>query len=202
MRSVVVGVCGGSGSGKTTLVRTIAERCTVPVSIVLFDNYYCDQGHLTMPERHAVNYDHPDSLDVDLFIADLQALRAGNAVDIPVYDFSTHTRVAETQRVEPTALVLVDGILLLAYPELRECLDLAVYVEASDELRTERRLVRDVEERGRTVELSMAQIEKTVRPMFEQFVAPNARYADLVIDGTAPPDASADIVLDRIAHLD
>ena len=195
---MVIGIAGGSGSGKSTLVRAVVDNAPVPCSTLAFDNYYRDQGHLPIDDRHKVNYDHPNALDVEQFTADLAALRSGRSLAAPVYDFATHTRSADVELLEPRPIVLVDGILLLVFDEICELLDIAVFVDVSDHLRTERRVVRDIAERGRTREYALAQIDRTVRPMYGEFVHPSIDRANLVIDGTADPVASAVRVIDSL----
>ena len=190
MSSKFVGIAGGSCSGKTTVVNTLVEAFEGSVSTVAFDSYYRDQGHMTLKERALVNYDHPDSLDVELFVNHLRALRDGETIDTPIYDMSTHTRSPDTQIVAPADLVVLDGILLLAFPEVTSLLDLAVFIEASEETRFNRRIPRDVEERGRTAEQSRAQFKETVQPMHARYVAPSVGQADLVIDGEQNPQLS------------
>ena len=190
MSSKFVGIAGGSCSGKTTVVNTLVEAFEGSVSTVAFDSYYRDQGHMTLNERALVNYDHPDSLDVELFVHHLRALRDGETIDTPIYDMSTHTRSPDTQIVAPADLVVLDGILLLAFPEVTSLLDLAVFIEASEETRFNRRIPRDVEERGRTAEQSRTQFKETVQPMHAQYVAPSVGQADLVIDGEQNPQLS------------
>ena len=190
MSSKFVGIAGGSCSGKTTIVNTLVEAFDGSVSTIAFDSYYRDQGHMALSERERVNYDHPDSLDVELFVDDIQSLRDGNSIDTPVYDFSTHTRSNESKIVAPADLVVLDGILLLAFPEIIDLLDLAVFIEASEEIRFNRRIPRDIQERGRTAEQSSAQFKETVQPMHKRFVAPSICHADLVIDGEQSPQVS------------
>ena len=167
------------------LDRLGAER----VSVLAFDAYYRDQGHLAPVERGSVNYDHPDSLENELMIEHISALRSGQPVDRPVYDFGTHTRSPETLSVEPQAVVIVDGILVLADPELRELMDLRIYIDTDSDLRLMRRLQRDIVERGRTVDSVLNQYEKTVRPMHLQFVEPSKRYADIIVPEGYNPGA-------------
>jgi uridine kinase len=198
VQPMVIGIAGGSGSGKSTLVRAVVDAAPVRCTTLAFDNYYRDQGHLPMEGRNQVNYDHPNSLDVEQFTADLARLRSGQSFAAPVYDFATHTRSADIGLVEPEPIVLVDGILLLVFDEICELLDLAVFVDVSEELRTERRVVRDIAERGRTREHALAQIDRTVRPMHGEFVQPSMELADLVIDGTADPTTSAARVLETV----
>lgn len=195
MQPVVIGIAGGSGSGKTTLAQAVASSAPVPTARLAFDSYYRDQRDRSMAERTRVNYDHPNSLDVDQFVADLATLRAGRQLAAPVYDFSTHTRSADVEVIEPEPIVIVDGILLFVFPEVCELLDLRVFVEVSDVLRTERRLARDVAERGRTRSQALDQIERTVRPMYGEFVQPSVDQAHVVVDGTVSPTESATRVL-------
>ncbi|MEM7286269.1 MAG: uridine kinase [Actinomycetota bacterium] len=195
MQPVVIGIAGGSGSGKTTLAHAVASSAPVPSARLAFDSYYRDQRDRTIEERTRVNYDHPNSLDVERFVADLATLRAGRQLAAPVYDFTVHTRSSAVDVIEPRPMVIVDGILLFVFPEVCELLDLRVFVDVSDVLRTERRLERDIAERGRTREQALEQIERTVRPMYGEFVQPSIDQADVVVDGTVPPTQSAGRVL-------
>ena len=179
---LVCGVCGGTGAGKTTLVNDLVARWSGDVALVAFDSYYHDLSHLEPTERAAVNYDHPDSLDVDLFVAHLDELRSGGVIEVPEYDFATHTRPGPTRRVEATSLVLVDGILLLAFESIRERLDHAVFLDVATDLRFERRLRRDTRERGRSPASVHSQWTTTVDPMHRSFVGPSAAHADIVVD--------------------
>jgi len=183
--SIFLGIAGGSCSGKTTLVNCLQNQLGFLVSKLAFDSYYCDQGHLSIEKRAVVNYDHPDSLDVDLFINNLRSLRKGSDISSPIYDFATHTRSAETSIVSPTEVVLIDGILLLVFPDICNLLDISIFVSAPEDVRLERRVVRDVAERGRTAEQARAQFLKTVQPMHDQFVEPSKKNADLIISGEA-----------------
>ena len=179
---LVMGIAGGSGSGKTTIVQSVVDIVGPEYVIQLpHDAYYRNQDHLTIEERTKINYDHPDSLENELMIEHIIALRSGRAVDRPVYDFGTHTRSPETLRVEPQAVIIVDGILVLADPALRALMDLRIYIDTDADLRLMRRLRRDIIERGRTVESVLDQYETTVRPMHLQFVEPSKRYADIIV---------------------
>jgi len=180
----VLGLAGGSGAGKTTLVDGLTSRLGGDASVLWFDEYYHDLAHLPPEQRAVVNFDHPDSLDEVLLVEHLDGLLAGRPVDVPVYDFATHTRTGRTRRVDPRPVVVVDGILVLAVPAVRERLDLAVFVDAPVEVRLARRMDRDVRERGRTVASVRAQFEATVAPMHDAFVGPSAEHADLRVDGT------------------
>ncbi len=195
MQPVVIGIAGGSGSGKTTLAHAVAGAAPVPCARLAFDSYYRDQRDRTPEERARVNYDHPNSLDVEQFVADLATIRSGRQLAAPVYDFATHTRSRDVDVIEPQPMVIVDGILLFVFPEVCDLLDLRVFVDVNDALRTERRLSRDVAERGRTRDQALEQIERTVRPMYGEFVQPSIDHADVVVDGTVNPGESAQRVL-------
>jgi uridine kinase len=182
MTPLIVGLAGGTGSGKSTLVHNILELLAGKSLIVIEqDNYYKANTHLSLEERQAINYDHPSSLDNDLLIEHLKALRAGQPVEKPQYDFTTHTRRPETVRVEPADVIIVEGILVLENPQLRGMMDLKLYVDTDPDIRFIRRLQRDISERGRTMESVIAQYLTTVRPMHLQFVEPSKRHADVII---------------------
>jgi uridine kinase len=181
-RPLILGVAGGSGSGKTTVVSQIIRGLDpVPVSVLHHDSYYRDRPELTPEERARINYDHPDSLETELLAEHLREILAGRTVEEPVYDFTTHSRTGETRRIEPTPIVILDGILILAEPELRDLMDIKVYVETDSDLRFIRRLLRDTKERGRAVESVIRQYQETVRPMHLQFVEPSRRNADIIV---------------------
>ena len=188
IRPMVIGVAGGSGSGKTTIAHAVVENVDAKkVSLIQHDAYYRDLAHLELEERQKINYDHPDSLETELLIHHLQELRAGRSVEVPLYDFSLHTRTANTTHVESEAVIMVEGILVLAEPELRKLMDLRIYIDTDPDLRFIRRLSRDITERKRTVESVTEQYLRTVRPMHLQFVEPSKRYADIIVpDGYNP----------------
>ena len=189
---------GGSGAGKTTLVWGLADRLGADVSVLWLDEYYHDLVHLAPDERALVNYDHPDSLDVDLLVSHLDGLLAGRPAEVPVYDFTTHTRTGTTRRVDPRPVIVVDGILVLAFSVIRERLDVSVFVEAPAEVRLARRLDRDVKERGRTPESVRAQFAATVAPMHDAFVSPCRDLADLTLDGQGDLVANLGLIVDRL----
>jgi len=179
---LVIGIGGGSGSGKTTIALSIVESIGHDeVTLIQHDAYYRDQTHLPIEERAKLNYDHPDSMESDLLVAHLRDLVAGKAIERPVYDFTVHNRAAETVRVEPKQAIIVEGILVLSEPSLREVMDLKVYVDTDADLRIARRWERDIKDRGRTFDSVRDQYLTTVRPMHLQFVEPSKRYADIVI---------------------
>ena len=187
---LVIGIAGGSGSGKTTIAQSVVDIVGPNVVARLpYDAYYRQQDHLTYEERTRINYDHPDSLESELLVEHILALRSGQAVERPVYDFSTHTRAQETVTVEPESVVLVEGILILAESSVRKLMDLRVYIDTDADLRLMRRLQRDIVERGRTVDSVLEQYEATVRPMHLQFVEPSKRYADIIVPEGYNPGA-------------
>jgi uridine kinase len=181
-RPLFIAIAGGSGSGKTTIARSVVDLVGRDKVVYLQqDAYYRDQNELDLEERAKINYDHPDSIENELLVEHLDALRRGEAIERPVYDFETHTRTAETYRLVPEAAVVVEGILVLADAELRDRFDVRVYIDTEPDIRLIRRLQRDIVERGRTVESVIEQYQRTVRPMHYQFVEPSKRYADIII---------------------
>ncbi len=199
--TMTVGVAGGSGSGKTTVVRKLVENVGEgpgAVAVVHHDAYYRDFSHLAPEERDEVNFDHPDALETSLLVSHLDALRDGKAVDVPVYDFTTHTRTDRTRRVEPARVVIVDGILVLAEPELRRRLDVRIYVDTDADVRFIRRLRRDLEERDRTLESVVEQYLETVRPMHLEFVEPSKRWADVIIPEGGHNRVAVKMLLDTV----
>jgi len=179
---LVIGIAGGSGSGKTTIAHSIVEAIGHDdVALIQHDAYYRDLKHLPLEERAKVNYDHPDSMESDLLVEHIGSLVGGSAIDRPVYDFTIHNRAAETIRVEPRPAIIVEGILVLYESELRDLMDLKVYIDTDADLRLARRWERDIKDRGRTFDSVRDQYLATVRPMHLQFVEPSKRYADIVI---------------------
>lgn len=182
MSVLLVGVSGGSGSGKTTIARAIvASLPAESVSLIEHDAYYRDLSALSLEERARVNFDHPDALDNELFVAHLDALRAGRAVEKPRYDFARHAREAVTDRVAPAAVIVVEGILVLALEAVRARLDVKLFVDTDPDIRLMRRVRRDIEQRGRTFAQVRQQYYETVRPMHLAFVEPSKRFADIII---------------------
>ncbi len=179
--STLIGVCGGSGSGKTTLAQRLVEALGPnAATCVSFDSYYHDHSHLTVEQRAEVNFDHPDSLDVELLVSHIKSLKAGHEVAVPVYDFATHTRSGDIEMVQPTRFVIIEGILLFAFPEIRDNLDVLIYRDCPTEIRRRRRYARDVAQRGRTPASVRSQWATTVQPMHEIYVQPNAEHADVI----------------------
>lgn len=193
-RPLFIGLAGGSGSGKTTIARALVDLLEGRVSLLSHDAYYRHMPELSFEERTKVNYDHPASLETELLVKHLESLRSGIAIDHPVYDFSKHLRSEETVRVEPGSVIVVEGILVLAEPELRSELDLKIFVDTAPDLRLARRVQRDISERGRTLESVLEQYFATVRPMHIEFVQPSLRYADLIIPEGYNPAAVETVV--------
>ena len=200
--SVVIGVAGGSGSGKTTVVRRIVESLgNDQVTVLEHDRYYRDRSDLRLEERAAMNYDHPDSLETDLMVRHLQALRSGSAVEVPVYDFARYARVAATDLAQPRRAIIVEGILIFTDAPLRSLLDVKVFVDADDDIRFIRRLRRDVAERGRTMDSVVEQYLNTVKPMHLDFVEPSKRYADIIVPQGGHNTVAIDMLLTLIRGL-
>jgi uridine kinase len=202
VKPVVIGVAGGSGSGKTTVVRKIVDSLGDDrVSLIEHDRYYRDRGDLRLEERAALNYDHPDSLETDLLVEHVNALRAGAAVQVPVYDFARHARTAETITVVPRRAIIVEGILIFTDPALRRLMDVKVFVDTDDDTRFIRRLQRDLSERGRTVTSVIEQYLGTVKPMHLEFVEPSKRYADVIIPLGGQNTVAIELLLTLIRSL-
>ena len=202
MKPFVIGVAGGSGSGKTTVVRQIVNSLgDDQVSLLEHDKYYRDRGDLRLEERAALNYDHPDSLETDLLVEHIKALRAGSPIEAPLYDFARHAREEGTIRVVPRRAIIVEGILLFADADLRRLLDVKVFVDADDDTRFIRRLQRDISERGRTMTAVIDQYLGTVKPMHLEFVEPSKRYADVIIPLGGHNTVAIDMLLTLIRSL-
>jgi uridine kinase len=195
-------VAGGTGSGKTTVAHEILKRAgTGLISLIQHDAYYKDLGNLPSAQRAMRNFDHPDALDNALLIAHLNKLKAGHAIDMPVYDFTTHTRTGQVTLVEPNRVILVEGILLFADERLRRLMDVKIYVDTDADIRFIRRLQRDIAERGRTMESVIHQYLATVRPMHEEFVEPSKRYADVIIPEGGLNEVAMEMIAARIRTL-
>jgi uridine kinase len=201
-RPLCIGIAGGTGSGKSTVARKLASalpagRCAV----IDHDAYYRDQAHLSPEQRAEINYDHPASLESSLLADHLLALRAGNAVDVPIYDFVTHTRKPVTRRVEPAALVIVEGILVFVEAAVRDLLDIKIFVDTDADIRLMRRIRRDLEQRGRSFASVRDQYYATVRPMHLEFVEPSKRWADLIVPEGGDNRVALDVLLGGLARL-
>ena len=202
---LIIGIAGGSGSGKTTVVNEIARRMRKTAgenaTVIPQDSYYKDQGHLSMEERQALNFDHPDSIDWTLLVKQLKELKAGKAIDQPTYSYITCTRQAETVHVEPSDIIIVEGILIFTCKELMRELDIKVFVDADDDDRLMRVITRDIVERGKNVEWVIDRYTKTVKPMYLQFIAPSKRYADIIVPQGGHNKVAINVLLSGIKKM-
>ncbi|MGH9729660.1 MAG: uridine kinase [Candidatus Acidiferrales bacterium] len=198
----VIGICGGTGSGKTTITSRLSRAFADSGVLVLQqDHYYKDLSHLPLEERSKRNFDHPNALDTELFIEHIRQLKSGNAIERPVYDFTEHRRVRETARLESRPAILVEGILIFENEALRDLMDIKIFVDTDADLRFIRRLVRDIRDRGRTLESVIEQYQKTVRPMHLEFVEPSKRYADIIIPEGGHNEVGVDLVIQKVRSL-
>jgi uridine kinase len=199
---LTIGIAGGTGSGKTTVANAILDRVGADhITVIPHDAYYKDLASLAPALRAQINFDHPDSLDTPLLIEHLQQLRDGQSIDLPVYDFKTHTRTRVTVRLDPKPVVMVEGILIFMEPVLRELFDIKIFVDTDADIRFIRRLQRDIAERGRTSESVIRQYLETVRPMHLEFVEPSKRYADVIIPEGGLNTVAMDILVARVQTL-
>jgi uridine kinase len=199
---MVIGICGGTGSGKTTVAHKIVTA--VGAENVVFlqqDAYYRDLGDMPLEVKHHVNYDHPDAFDNDLLINHLRALKAGEGVALPVYDYTIHSRTAEKRHIEPRPVIIIEGILIFVSAELRSLMDMKVFVDTDADIRFIRRLQRDLEERGRSPRSVIDQYQTTVRPMHLQFVEPSKRYADIIIPEGGDNQVGIDLITEKIKAI-
>ena len=200
---LVIGIAGGTGSGKTTLMKRLVERFGNDVSVVSHDNYYRRLDHLSMEDRVKVNYDEPAALETELMAAHLEQLRRGQAIDCPVYDFSQHNRSDSTVRIEPRKVIIVEGILIFENEALRNLMDIRIFVDTDADVRLCRRIKRDVNKRGRTLESVLVQYQETVKPMHEKYVEPSKKYANIVVPEGGKNLVALDMIVGRIQrHLD
>ncbi|NLP35519.1 MAG: uridine kinase [Clostridiales bacterium] len=196
INSVVIGVSGGSASGKTTVANRLKEICKDSVELLSHDFYYKPHDDLPMEERAKLNYDHPNAFDTERIIEDIKCLKQGKAIDRPVYSYNLHTRLPETVRVNPAQVIIVEGFMIFENPNLRDLFDIKVFVDTDADERLIRRIIRDVNERGRTLESVIDQYTNTVKPMHEQFVEPYKKYADIII----PRGGLNDVAIDMLTH--
>ena len=186
MRSIFLGIAGGTGSGKTFIVDNLLSIYNSNnINVINLDSYYKDLSHMGHQDRVKQNFDHPDSIDIDLIISHLKQIPDGNDVDIPIYDFSNHVRLETTKTISQSNVIIVEGIFALHYMQLRKLYTLNVFIETSEDIRFQRRLSRDTKERGRTIGSIKDQFESTVLPMHEKFIGPSKQFADLIIDGNS-----------------
>ena len=202
MKVTVIGVAGGTGSGKSTLVKRLQEAFrNDDVATLCHDFYYKAHPELTYEERTKLNYDHPDAFDTWLMVEHIKALKEGKAVECPTYSFVEHNRVEETQPVKPSKVIIVDGILIFENEELRNIMDIKVYVDTDADVRLARRILRDVRERGRSMESVISQYTTTVKPMHEQFVEPSKRHADVIIPEGGFNSVAVGMLIENIRSL-
>lgn len=196
MRPLIIGIAGGTGSGKTTLVENLKEQFGADISVLPHDNYYAAHHDMSLEERQALNYDHPAAFDTDRMIQDLEDLKAGKTVQCPVYDYAIHDRTEETLTLAPNKVILVEGILIFENKALRNLMDIKIFVDTDADVR----ILRDVKERGRTLESVMEQYLTTVKPMHEQFVEPSKRYADVIVPEGGKNLVALMMIVQRIAY--
>ncbi|MDO4432194.1 MAG: uridine kinase [Aerococcaceae bacterium] len=201
-KPIVIGVTGGSGSGKSSVSKRIVDSFE-GLSIVLLqqDYYYKDQTHLPFEERLLTNYDHPDAFDNELFAEHLQILLAGGAINRPVYDYVTHTRSEEVVYQEPKDVIIIEGLMILGDERLRELMDIKVYVDTDDDIRLARRILRDIAERGRSVDSVIKQYIEVVKPMYHQFIEPTKRYADIIVPEGGYNNVAVDLFVTKIQTI-
>ena len=200
---LVIGIAGGTGSGKTTLMKNLIEEFSEVVTIISHDNYYKRHDELPYEERCKLNYDEPAALETDLMARHLDALRRGEAIDCPVYDFSEHNRSNETIRIVPKKVIIVEGILIFENEELRNLMDVRIFVDTDADVRLCRRIKRDVNKRGRTLESVLNQYQETVKPMHEKYVEPSKKYADIIVPEGGKNLVALDMIMGRIRrHLE
>ena len=199
---LVIGIAGGSGSGKTTVAQEILQRVGPDrIAYIQHDSYYKDLSGLPPAQRAELNFDHPNSLETGLLISHIELLKHRQVIDVPIYDFSTHSRTDETFQVNPRGVIIVEGILIFVEPELRTLFDVKLFVDTDADIRLIRRIQRDIHERGRTLESVIKQYQSTVRPMHLEFVEPSKRYADVIIPEGGFNTAALDMVVARIETL-
>ena len=203
MKTMVIGIAGGTGSGKTTLTKRLKDTFGNDVSVVYHDNYYKAHPNMTYEERAALNYDHPDAFDTELMVEDLRQLCEGKTIHCPVYDYTIHNRSDQTVEVRPTKVVIVEGILIFADKALRDLMDIKIIVDTDADVRILRRILRDVKERGRSLDSVIEQYLTTVKPMHEQFVQPSRQYADIVVLEGGRNLVALDMIIQRIkSHVE
>ena len=199
---VVIGIAGGTGSGKTTVANVILERVGAEsIAFIPHDAYYKDLKHLPKAQREIINFDHPDSLESELLVEHLRLLREGGSIQVPVYDFTSHSRTEASERIDPHPIILVEGILIFADKTLCDLFDVKIFVDTPPDIRFIRRLERDIEERDRSLESVIQQYQTTVRPMHQEFVEPSKRFADVIIPEGGFNTVAMDMVVARIEAM-
>lgn len=197
---MIIGIAGGTGSGKTTLTEQIRKRFGEDVTVIYHDNYYRLQVGKTYDERSQVNYDHPDAFETPLMIEHLKSLKSGKSIESPVYDYTQHNRSDKVEVIHPSKVIIVEGILIFAEKELRDMMDIKIFVDTDADVRILRRIQRDVEERARTLQSVIHQYLNTVKPMHEQYVEPSKRFADLIVLDGGFNLVALDMIFQRVAH--
>ena len=202
-KSVIIGIAGGSASGKSSISRRLKERYENTNSVVIIrqDDYYKDQKNKTMEERVKTNYDHPFAFDNDLFVAQLKQLMAGVAIEKPVYDFVVHTRSEETEHIEPSDVIVIEGLFILEDEQLRDLCDIRIFVDTDDDIRFIRRLIRDVKKRGRTIDSVIEQYTTTVKVIHNTFIEPSRKYADIIIPEGGHNQVAIDLLTTKISSI-
>lgn len=202
-RPILIGIAGGTGSGKSTVAQEIYRSLSEEtIAVIEQDSYYRDQSHLSFEDRVKTNYDHPNAFDTELLVEHLKKLLKGEAIEKPVYDFENHNRRTETVRVEPRDILILEGIMILTEPEIRELMDIKIFVDTDADVRIIRRIQRDITERGRTIDSVIDQYMTTVRPMHLQFVEPTKRYADLIIPEGGYNKVAVDIMIAKVKEIE
>lgn len=199
MKPYIVGVAGGSASGKTEIVKTLKKHFEDKIEIIEHDNYYFAHDNLTMDERASLNYDHPQAFETDLLIEHVKKIINNEEIDIPTYDFTIHTRSSDTLKKIPKPIVIVEGILVLENEQLRNLMDMKVFVDCDGDVRLKRRITRDVVERDRTIESILTQYMETVKPMHELFVEPSKKFADLIVPKGGKNKVAIDVLINHLA---
>ncbi|MGN5979591.1 uridine kinase [Finegoldia magna] len=199
MKPYIVGVAGGSASGKTEIVKTLKKHFEDKIEIIEHDNYYFAHDNLTMDERASLNYDHPQAFETDLLIEHVKKIINNEEIDIPTYDFTIHTRSSDTLKKIPKPIVIVEGILVLENEELRDLMDMKVFVDCDGDVRLKRRITRDLVERNRTIESILTQYMETVKPMHELFVEPSKKFADLIVPKGGKNKVAIDVLINHLA---
>jgi uridine kinase len=196
---MIIGICGGTGSGKTTIARKIVQSVgRHNVVLVEQDSYYRNLADMPLDERHQANFDHPDSIDSDMLVNHIKRLKQGQSIEMPIYDYKTHTRSEESEHIDPKPVVIVEGILIFASPRILDLLDFRIFVDTPDDIRLIRRLRRDINERGRSFEQTLWQYEHTIRPMHFEFVEPSKRHADIIMPEGGNSEVTSEFVCSMV----
>lgn len=203
MKTTIIGIAGGTASGKSLVSKKVFEESSLygTVVVIKMDDYYKDLSNLSLEERAQINYDHPNSFDIDLLVGHINKLKNGESINKPIYDFSIHNRTNETDLISPVNVVIIEGILIFAIPEIRELFDIKLFVDTPDDIRFIRRLKRDIKKRGRDVESVITQYLETVRPMHHLFVEPSKQYADIIVPEGGKNKVAVDFIVTKIVQL-